>query len=310
MSSPQERKAKQALAAGLACVSFAAILVRYCTAPALVIGFYRTAFASLLVGGVVLARRHREPWDGVLQKRLAPFTLGAGLLLAFHFATWIGSLQLTTVASSLVVMSTQPLWAALLGRMFLGDRVSLRGAVAMVVAMAGVGLIAWGDMGRGWSGLAGDGLALVSGLAAAAYLTVGRGLRHGPPLPHYVLAVYGTCALTLGAAAVLARQPLVGFDGRTWLMFALMALFPSFFGHSLLNYAVRHLESYRVSLSILVEPVVSTVLAALLFAEIPGPRFYFGAALVACGVILALWQPGSGRSVRWVKRRIISSPSP
>lgn len=293
MSSPQERKAKQALAAGLACVSFAAILVRYCAAPALVIGFYRTAFASLLVCGLVVARRHKEPWDGALQKRLAPFTLGAGLLLALHFATWIGSLQLTTVASSLVVMSTQPLWAALLGRIFLGDRVSARGAAAMVLAMAGVGLIAWGDMGRGWAGLTGDGLALVSGLAAAAYLTVGRGLRGGPPLSHYLLAVYGICAIALGLVAVLARQPFRGFDGRTWVMFVLLALFPSFFGHGLLNYAVRHLESYRVSLSILVEPVVSTALAALLFAEIPGPRFYLGAVLVLFGVILALWQQGT-----------------
>lgn len=292
MTVGQEAKAKWILAAGLASLSFAAILVRYCAAPALAIGFYRKAFASVFLLPVIAARWKKEPWDWAQQRRLWPFTLGAGLILGIHFACWIGSIQLTTVASSLLVMSVQPVWAALLGFFFLKEPVPRRGMFAIGLALLGVGFIAWGDMGRGITALMGDGLALVSGIAAAAYLTVGRHLRRSLPLTHYLLTVYAASALCLGAAAVAARQPLAGFDDRTWLMFGLLAFFPSFLGHSLVNYAIRHLEAYRVNLSILVEPVVSTALAAVLFAEIPGPRFYVGAVLVSAGVLLALWRRG------------------
>jgi len=290
MSLGEETKAKWVLAAGLASISFAAILVRYCAAPALAIGFYRKAFASVLLLPVMAARWKREPWDWAQQRRLWPYTLGAGIILGVHFACWIGSIQLTTVASSLLVMSVQPVWAGLLGFLFLKEPVPRRGVLAIGLALLGVGLIAWGDMGKGVAALLGDGLALVSGMAAAAYLTVGRHLRRSLPLTHYLLTVYAASALCLGAAAVVARQPLSGFDDRTWLMFGLLAFFPSFLGHSLVNYAIRHLEAYRVNLSILVEPVVSTALAAVLFAEIPGPRFYVGAVLVFAGVLWALWQ--------------------
>jgi drug/metabolite transporter (DMT)-like permease len=292
VSGRPDSKARWALAGGLASLSFAAILVRYCAAPALAIGFYRKAFASLLLLPVLLARLRKEPWDGALQKRLLPYTMGAGLILGLHFACWIGSIQLTTVASSLLVMSAQPVWAGLLGYLFLKEPVPRRGVFAIALSLLGVGFIAWGDLGRGWESLMGDGLALLSGIAAAAYLTVGRHLRTALPLIHYLLTVYAASALCLGLAAVAARQPLTGFDGRTWLMFGLLAFFPSFLGHSLVNYAIRHMEAYRVNLSILVEPVVSTALAALLFAEIPGSRFYLGAVLVFGGVMLALWQPG------------------
>ncbi len=277
------------LALGLACLSFAAILVRYCDAPALSIAFWRMALATLLLTPVMaFGGREAPPATAVPGGRLWPYTAGAGLILAVHFTCWIGSIQLTTVASSLLVMSAQPVWAALLGAFFLKERVPRRDAGAIALSLAGIALIAWGDLGHGGTRLAGDLLALLSGMAAAAYFTVGRHLRESLPLPSYLVSVYGTCALFLGAAGAAAGTPFSGFDGRTWLMFGLLALFPSALGHSLVNYAIRHMESYRVNLSILVEPVVSTLLAALLFAEIPGPRFYFGAAFVAAGVLLVL----------------------
>ena len=287
------RRALLLLAVGLASVSFASILVRYCDAPALSIAFYRKSLASLLILVPVLLRLRSQPWDGKLQRGLLPYTLGSGLILAVHFASWIAAIQLTTVASALLVMSTQPVWGGLLGYLFLRESVPKRGLVAIGLSVLGVGFIAWGDVGRGAGALSGDALALLSGFSAAAYLTVGRHLRRSLPLLHYLLTVYGASAVCLGIAAVASRDQLWGFDGRTWLMIALMAVFPSALGHSLVNYAVRHMEAYRVNLSILVEPVVSTVLAALLFAEIPGPRFYAGACLVLAGVFMALWQPRS-----------------
>ena len=292
MSGPELRRAKGLLAAGLASLSFAAILVRYAEAPALVIAFWRKALATLVLLPLVLLRLKREPWDWKLQRRLLPYTAGAGAILALHFACWIASIQMTTVASSLLVMSAQPVWAALLGFLLLREPVPRRGASAIGLSLAGIALIAWGDFGRGAQSVVGDLLALASGVAAAGYLTVGRHLRNRLPLLHYLVTVYGASAVVLGLWAFAAGKPLAaGYSSRTWLMFGLLALFPSAIGHSLVNYAIRHIESYRVNLSILVEPVVSTVLAAILFKEIPALRFYPGAALVLGGVLLALTDP-------------------
>ena len=158
----------------------------------------------------------------------------------------------------------------------------------MFLALLGVAAIAWSDRGHGATSLLGDLLGLFSGLAAAGYLTVGRHLRLRLPLPTYLVSVYGASALFLGLAALGTGVPFTGYDGRTWAMLGLLALFPSALGHSLVNYALRHIESYRVSLSILVEPVVSSILAALLFAEIPGAAFFPGALMIFTGVFLAM----------------------
>lgn len=274
------------LAAGLASLSFAAILVRYARAPALAIAFWRMALASLIL--LPFHLRARKDSAAPSGRPLWPFTLGAGLILALHFTCWIASIQLTTVASSLLLMSAQPLWAALLGLLFLREAVPRRGAAGMLLALLGIAAIAWSDRSHGATNLLGDSLALLSGLAAAGYLTVGRHLRLRLPLATYLLSVYGASALFLGLGALLSGVPFTGYDGRTWAMLGLLALFPSALGHSLVNYALRHMESYRVSLSILVEPVVSSILAALLFAEIPGPAFFPGALLIFAGVFLAM----------------------
>jgi drug/metabolite transporter (DMT)-like permease len=274
------------LAAGLASLSFAAILVRYARAPALAIAFWRMALASLIL--LPFHLRARKDSAAPSGRPLWPFTLGAGLILALHFTCWIASIQLTTVASSLLLMSAQPLWAALLGLLFLREAVPRRGAAGMLLALLGIAAIAWSDRSHGATNLLGDSLALLSGLAAAGYLTVGRHLRLRLPLATYLLSVYGASALFLGLGALLSGVPFTGYDGRTWAMLGLLALFPSALGHSLVNYALRHMESYRVSLSILVEPVVSSLLAALLFAEIPGLAFFPGALLIFAGVFLAM----------------------
>jgi len=287
-TSREAARARWVLAVGLLCTSFPAILVRYAAAPALIIAFWRKLFAAGILLPVVIGRVRREPWDWSAQRRLLPFTLGTGLVLALHFGTWIASVQLTTVASALLVFSSQPVWGALLGFAFLGERVPRRGAAAIAVAMAGVAIIAWGDFGVGNRALLGDALALVAALAGASYLTVGRHLRERIPLAQYLMVLYLVAAAGLGAACLAARAPFMGYSGRTWLMFLLLALLPSTLGHNLINYAVRHIESYRVNLSLLTEPVVSTILAALLFAEYPSPRFYLGAVLIFVGVLVVL----------------------
>ena len=296
MSVDHDRRVRWVLALGLFCISFPAILVRYAAEPALTIAFWRKLMAAAILAPLVIARLRKEPIEWREQVRLLPYTVGTGLVLALHFGTWIASVKYTTIASSLLLISTQPVWGGVLGWIFLREPVPRKGIVAIVLAMTGVAIIVSGDLARGHHDLYGDALALVAAMAAAVYLTVGRHVRARVPLTQYLFVLYVIAAGGLGVSAWVAGDPFTGFDGRTWLMFALLALFPSTLGHNLLNYAVRHMETYRVNLSVLVEPVVSIILAAVLFAEIPGPRFYLGAVFVFAGVVIALSRHGDSAS--------------
>ncbi len=289
--SPPPGRVRLVLFIGVLCVSFPAILVRYAEAPALAIAFWRKALAAGLLVPLVSWQLWRRPGRAREAARLLPLAAATGLVLALHFGTWISSVQRTTVASSLVLASTQPVWGALFGKLFLREHLPPRGAAAILLSLAGVALIAGGDRGLGGESLAGDALAVAAALFAAGYLTLGRSVRARVELAPWLLMLYLAAAAALGLSALAAGLPLSGFSGRTWLMFALLALVPSTLGHNLLNYAVRHMETYKVNLSILAEPVVSTLLAALLFAERPGPLFYPGALLVLAGVVAALWPP-------------------
>ena len=289
MSAPSQRKVRLILALGVLCLSFAAILVRYAEAGPLAMAFWRKGLAAAILLGVVLGQSRQQPFRWSVHRRLLPYTLGTGLLLALHFGTWFASLSLIPVASSLLLIATQPVWAAILGWIFLGDRVTIRGMLGIALAIGGIGFIASGDLGR-FGSLWGDLLSLAAAVAASAYLTVGRYLKDQVPLPQYLFVVYAVAAAALCTGALLAGQPLSGYDTRTWLMLGLMAVFPSTLGHNFINYAVRHMATYRVSLTILVEPVVSTILAAILLSEVPQPLFYPGSFLVLAGVVLALWE--------------------
>jgi len=288
---PRPARVRLVLSVGVLCVSFPAILVRYATAEPLAIAFWRKALAAAVLVPLAWRSHRRGEWTVAGLRPVLGHGVGAGLLLAGHFACWMTSVKTTTVASSLVLGSTGPVWAALLGALFLKDRVTGRGGAAIALSLLGVAALAGGDWGGSGTALLGDLLAVAAALFASAYFTVGRAVRTRLPLAPWLLGVYVTAAAALGAAAALADVPLSGFDGRTWWMFVLLALVPSTLGHNLLNYVVRHMETYKVGLAILAEPVVSTLLAALLFAEVPGVRFYPGAALTLCGVLLALWPP-------------------
>jgi drug/metabolite transporter (DMT)-like permease len=274
------------LGMGVFAVGWAAIFIRLADAPALSTAAYRLAFASLPVGSWALLR-HRGDLRALRRSDWWLLT-AAGAALALHFASWIASLQLTSVASSVALVTTQPLWAALIAAAVLGERITRGTLVAILVASAGGALIGVRDLAAGGEALAGDALALLGAFCAAVYFTIGRRLRATVDLPAYVGVVYPAAALLLLATAVLARQPLAGFDRETWLMFLLLALVPQLIGHSSLNWAVRYLPAHIVTVALLGEPVLSTVLAIPILGERPGLLRIVGGAVTLSGVYLAL----------------------
>jgi drug/metabolite transporter (DMT)-like permease len=246
----------------------------------LAIGALRVALAAILQ----LGAGWREL--GGLRRMAARdlwLTVLAGLLLALHFGTWIASLQLTSTAASVALVCTNPIFAALFGRL-LGDHVTRREGLGIAVAAIGCAVLAGGDWQAGGDALAGDGLALIGAASAAGYLVVGRRLRASVPLFPYLGTVNAIAAGALVIAALIARVDLFALPSHTYVACAGGALVASFIGHGLLNAAVRTTPTHLVALAILGEPIGASLITWAAFGEQPPIHAAFGGAIVLAGI--------------------------
>jgi drug/metabolite transporter (DMT)-like permease len=281
--------------------STSSIFIRYAQrdAASLVIAAFRLSFATLILLPLPGIRRSRA--EGVSSRKQLGLVLISGLLLAIHFATWISSLEYTSVASSVVLVQTSPLFVALFSPLLLQEIPRPTAWIGMLIALTGGVLIAGGDLcsagplldclnSQGLANsrvLLGDGLALVGGLSGAGYLMAGRRLRRRMDLLPYITWVYGSAAAALLALVAIMRLPLTGYRPETYLLFLLLAIFPQLLAHSGYNWALRYLPAALVSISLLGEPIAAALLALLLLGEMLPILRIFGAALVLSGIILA-----------------------
>jgi drug/metabolite transporter (DMT)-like permease len=284
------------MAVAVVAMSWAAPLIRLSSAPPLAIAAWRLTFATLLLSPALAASTGRREWSrlGWSQRRIA---VVAGVALALHFATWITSLRLTSVAASAVLVSLSPVFAWVFSRAFLGERPARRQAAGIVLAIAGAAVIALGDAGHGGrAALLGDLLALAGAAFGGAYFVIGRRLRADLGLVAYITPVYGVAAVVLLAWAALRGQAFIAYPTTDWAIFAALAVGPMIVGHGGLNYALRYLPAYTVNVAALGEPVGATLIAWLLpsIAEPPSLPALAGGALALTGIALAL--VGSGRS--------------
>jgi drug/metabolite transporter (DMT)-like permease len=275
--------ARLVLAVAVVCVSTGAIFVRLADCPALAVAAWRMTFATALIS-VALPRSYREL--GALRRRDLVLGGGAGLCLGLHFATWISSLDHTTVASSVVLVNTTPLWVAMLSPLVTGERTTRRAAAGIALSVLGAAIIAGGDVRLGGRALLGDGLALVGGLTAAMYLLLGRNLRSRLSLPTYCALTYGHATVALWLLVAVANVPASGLSVRTWGVLAAMAVVAQLGGHTLYNWSLGHLSTAAVSVALLGEPVISPLLAWWIFGEAPRGATVSGASLVLLGIYL------------------------
>jgi drug/metabolite transporter (DMT)-like permease len=273
-----------ALAVAVVATSWGSILARLCLSPAAVVGFYRLLLATVIVLPAGLSGVR----GGAVSGRALAAAAAAGVLLALHFGTWIASLRLTSVAASTVLVSTQPVFSVLLSLLFLGERPRRRTWAAIALALAGVAVVAGGDLAAARSRAAGDLLALLGAVFAAAYLVVGRAARALVPLPVWLLLVNGAAAAAAGTAVLAGGISFLPPARVDWGWLVLMAAVPHVLGHGALNWAVRRVRAYVANLAVLGEPVLASFYALLIFGEAPAAEVYAGAALIAAGVVLAL----------------------
>jgi drug/metabolite transporter (DMT)-like permease len=278
------------LAIGLVAVSGAAVLVRLApdvSAPA--VAFWRLSLAAAILGAITAMR-------GGLARRLAELkgrygaVCAAGVCLGAHFALWFASLHRTSVASSVVIVTTSPLHAALIERFWLGERLGVRRTCGIALGFAGAVILALAGRahGGGRDSLAGDALAWGGALAAAGYWIAGRRARSSASLLPYAAAVYCVAAFCMLLLVAALRSPLAGFAPRSYGALVALAVVPQVIGHTALNWALRHLPAASVAGVTLGEPIGATVLAAILLHERPAPLALAGGAVTLAGVALVL----------------------
>ena len=275
------------LAVAIVAVSFSAPLVREAAAPALVIALYRNVFASgVLVPAAVLRHRPevRRLRTSTQERRLSVL---AGVMLAAHFATWVPSLSFTSVASSVALVATQPIWAAVIARAR-GERVPTLAWWGIVIAFAGTIVLSGVDLSLSGRALFGDALALLGGIFAAAYVTIGSQARRTLSTTVYTSVCYSVAGALLLVACVIGGKALFGYDAKTWWIFVAITIGPQLLGHTVVNRVLRTTSATVVSVAILFEIVGATLIAWWWFGETPPAGAYPAAVLITTGVVLVV----------------------
>jgi drug/metabolite transporter (DMT)-like permease len=271
------------LAVGVVAVSFSSVLIRLADAPPLTVAFWRMAIASAILLPPMLVRRGEEI-RAFERSQWATAGL-AGLLLAAHFATWVPSLSYISVGASTVLVTTQPVWVAVIGRI-LGARIARATVLGIALSLVGAIVIFGRDLGT--PDLRGDALALLGAVAAAGYFLSGRSLRRRVSLLAYVGVAYTTCAAVLSLVVVFSGEPFLGLGARAWLLFLLMALGPQILGHTVFNYLLSDVEPGIIAIAVTAEPVGATLLAFAFLGEVPPWTAFLGGALILAGIWLTI----------------------
>ena len=279
------------LGIGLLAISFGAIFARFAQGyglPSLAVATLRLGLAALIV--TPLAWWQSRHSLRTLTRSQLMLAAGAGFFLALHFATWISSLEYTSVASSTALVTTNPIWIGLASFLLFGERPSRLTLTGIAVSLTGSALIFWSDSqssAGGSNALLGNGLALLGSWCFSAYLLVGRRLRVGVPLPAYIWLAYGAAALFLLLSCRVASVPLVGYGVEAYLAGLALALVPQLLGHTSYNWSLRYVSPTFVAVVTLGEPVGSALLAWLIFGESFAPLQAAGFVLLLAGIYLA-----------------------
>ncbi len=275
------------LAIATLAVGWAAIFIRMASADPISTAFYRMSFAVFFL--LPFSLKGLKAGLSSLSKTNVWLLIASGVVLGLHFAAWITSLKYTSIANSVIIVSTQPFFVAVAEAFIWRSKISAGTIWGMVIAFGGMLLISGIGFGVDSQNLFGEFLAFIGAICAGAYLMFGRQLRQNLGNLHYIFPVYTIAGMTLLVIALIADSPLSGFSDQTWLMFVLLALVPTVVGHSLYNYLLKFIRAHLVGLTILGEPIGAIILGALIFGEYPTLVACIGGILILIGIGIALF---------------------
>jgi drug/metabolite transporter (DMT)-like permease len=290
-----------AVVIGVISVSTSAILVKLVgNAPAAIIAFYRLFFSVVLMAPIILFKYRHE--FKAIEKRDWILSILAGVFLAFHFILWFESLNYTSVASSVVLVTLQPIFAFLGTYLFFKERFTPGAIISMVIALLGSVIISWGDFQISGLALFGDILAFIGAIAITAYFLLGQNARKRLSLMTYTFVVYGVSSITLFIYNVLASNNFTDYPVDYWIIFLALAIFPTFLGHSLFNWAIKWLSTSTISMAIVFEPIGASILAYFILDEKITWSQWLGGTIVIFGLFLFIMSTTRKASVTLHKK--------
>ena len=265
-------------------MSLSAILVKLSTADAGVTAFYRMFFTVVIMLPLFLWKYTSELKE--LTKKDWLFSTIAGVFLAFHFILWFESLNYTSIASSTVLVTLQPLFAFIGTYLFFKEKISIKTIVAALTAIAGSFIISWGDFKVGGTALLGDMLALLACLLVTVYLLFGQDVRKRLSLITYTMVLYSISTITLFFYVLFKGESFAPNSSNDWIVFILLAIIPNLLGHTLFNWSLKWVSVNVISIAILFEPVGAAILALIIFEEYLSAWQIIGGLIVIVGITL------------------------
>lgn len=274
-----------AIAIAVLAVSTSAVLVKLAVGvPAGIVALYRLLIAVAIMAPIVFLKKRDE--FKIITKKDWILASISGVFLALHFILWFESLNFTSVASSVVLVTLQPIFAFIGTYFIFGERFSPGAIISMIIALAGSFIISWGDFQIGGMALFGDMLALLGALAITVYFLIGQQLRRSLSLMTYTFIVYSMSSVTLIIYNLILNNDFTGYSSSNWLIFIILAIIPTFLGHTVFNWALKWLSTSTISMAIVFEPIGASILAYFLLGEIVTASQWLGGAVVIFGLFL------------------------
>jgi len=269
---------------GVISISFSAIFVKLAEADSGTIAFYRMLFSVLIIAPAFFKNHVHEL--KMLYQRDWLFSIISGIFLAFHFILWFESLQYTSVASSTVLVTMQPLFAFIGTYLFFKERLTMQAVLSGMIAISGSVLISWGDFKISGGALFGDTLALIACVLVTGYFLFGQEVRKRLSLITYTMVVYSISTITLFFYVLLRGESFGPYSYSTWLWFLLLAIIPNLLGHSLFNWSIKWVSANVISIAVLFEPIGASILAFFIFGEKLISTQIIGGIIVILGIML------------------------
>jgi Permeases of the drug/metabolite transporter (DMT) superfamily len=276
---------------GVISISFSSIFVKWSDAPASILGMYRLLFTVIVMLPFLPWKKIKTGAINIQWKDWIQLLL-SGIFLGFHFLFWMDSLRYTTVASSMIITTLEPVFVMIGAYFIFKERTNLIGIVSIIIAVSGSIIIAWGDINLSTKALYGDFLSLAGTLAVAIHMLFGQVLCKKIPT-----SIYSFCVFFIGGFVLLIYNlsyeiPLIHYSVHDWGIFVLLALVPNIFGHALFNWLLKYLDATTISMSILGEPIGAIILAYLFLGEATSISQMIGGALSLIGVSMFLKNKG------------------
>ncbi len=279
----EKTPSKYIVLAGTFFTSLSSIIIRFSTAPSLVISSYRMLFTCIMLLPVII--KNRDEFTELNKKNLI-LCIISGVFLAFHYATWISSIKLTTIANSTILVSCSPIFVALANYFIIKEKLSKKMIISIAVSLAGTIIIALesADASAG-NMMLGNMLAFLGAIFVAGYLVIGGIVRKNLSAGAYVFIVYSVSAVVLFIMCLLSGTSIYPYPPREFILFISLAFFCSILGHTLYNYMVKYVSSTLISVSTLSEPIFASLMALLIFKEIPSLYTLFGGIIIIAGIL-------------------------